>query len=75
MMIELLRTNDLVHLSWAAAVLRSHGIEPLVLDHHAAAIEGSIGAIPRRLMVLDEEASRARWILETERRGADDASG
>ncbi|MFP4125292.1 MAG: DUF2007 domain-containing protein [Alphaproteobacteria bacterium] len=72
-MIELLRTNDLVHLSWASAVLRSHGIEPLVLDQHAAAVEGSIGAIPRRLMVLAEDASRARWILETESRRADDA--
>jgi hypothetical protein len=71
-MIELLRTNDLVHLSWASAVLRSHGIEPLLLDHHAAAIEGSIGAIPRRLMVADDDASRARWILETEGRAADD---
>jgi hypothetical protein len=40
-----------------------------MLDHHAAAIEGSIGAIPRRLMVLEEDASRARWILETESRG------
>jgi hypothetical protein len=73
-MIELLRTNDLVYLSWACAVLRSHGIEPLMLDHHAAAIEGSIGAIPRRLMVLDEEASRARWLLETEARAVDDGT-
>lgn len=71
-MIELIRTNDLVHLSWAEAMLRAHGIEPLLLDHHAAAIEGSIGAIPRRLMVPEEDASRARWILETERRAVDD---
>lgn len=73
-MIELLRSNDLVLLSWATATLRAHGIETLLLDHHAAAIEGSIGAIPRRLMVVEEEAWRARSILETERRAleADD---
>jgi len=65
-MIEVLRTNDLVTLSWACAALEAHGIEPLVLDHHVAAIEGSIGAIPRRLMVVDDDASRARWILATE---------
>jgi hypothetical protein len=71
-MIELLRTNDLVHLSWASAVLRSHGIEPLLLDHHTAAIEGSIGVLPRRLMVLEEDASRARWLLERAARDRDD---
>jgi len=74
-MTELLRSNDLVHLSWVSAVLRSHGIEPLLLDQHAAAIEGSVGAIPRRLMVADEDASRARWILESERRAADEGDG
>ncbi len=66
-MIELLRSNDLVLLSWASATLHAHGIDTLLLDHHAAAIEGSIGAIPRRLMVLQEDAWRARSILETER--------
>ncbi|MEO1089193.1 MAG: DUF2007 domain-containing protein [Pseudomonadota bacterium] len=63
-MIELLRTNDLVHLSWICATLEAEGIGTLVLDHHTSAIEGSIGAIPRRLMVAADDASRARWILE-----------
>jgi len=74
-MIEVLRTNDLVYLSWACAALEAHGIDTLVLDHHVAAIEGSIGAIPRRVMVLDEDASRARWVLETEGPAADGADG
>jgi len=44
---ELLRTNDVVRLSWAQALLRDAGIDCLVLDHHTSLVEGSIGAIPR----------------------------
>ena len=48
---ELLRTNDAVRLSWLQALLAAAGIEAVVLDTHTSIIEGSIGAIPRRLMV------------------------
>ncbi|TVQ38023.1 MAG: DUF2007 domain-containing protein [Geminicoccaceae bacterium] len=64
-MLELLRSNDLVYLSWACATLEAAGIQVLVLDQHTSAIEGSIGAIPRRLMVASDDWSRARWVLET----------
>ncbi|HTC17640.1 MAG TPA: DUF2007 domain-containing protein [Stellaceae bacterium] len=60
---ELLRTNDTVRLSWLQALLASAGIETVVLDRHTSIIEGSIGAIPRRLMVADEELARARALL------------
>jgi hypothetical protein len=60
---ELLRTNDTVRLSWLQALLSSAGIETVVLDRHTSIIEGSIGAIPRRLMVPDEEWTRARDLL------------
>ena len=63
-MIELLRTNDLVQLSFLDAVLRDAGIEPIVLDQHMSVLEGSAGAIPRRLMVVDEDADAARRILK-----------
>ncbi len=56
---ELLRTNDVVRLSWAQARLRDAGIDSLVLDHHTSLVEGSIGAIPRRLMVAEEDHRRA----------------
>ena len=62
-MVELLRTNDLVKLSFLDAVLRDAGIEPIVLDQHMSVLEGSAGAIPRRLMVSDEDAEAARRIL------------
>jgi len=60
---ELLRTNDLVRLSFLEAVLRDSGIELLVLDQHTSLVEGSVGAIPRRLMVQDSDYRRARLVL------------
>ena len=62
-LVELLRTNDAVRLSWLTALLAAEGIEAVVLDTHTSIIEGSIGAIPRRAMVRDEDAPRARRIL------------
>ncbi len=60
---ELLRTNDIVLLSYAKSVLEDHGIENVVLDAHMSIVEGSLGVLPRRLMVADEQAPRARGIL------------
>jgi hypothetical protein len=56
---ELLRTNDWVRLSWAQAVLAEAGIRSEVLDLHTSIVEGSIGAIPRRLMVEARHHARA----------------
>ncbi len=62
-MTELLRTNDPVRLSFLVAFLADAGIEAVVLDSHTSILEGSIGAIPRRLMVRAEDAARARRLL------------
>ena len=62
-MIELLRTNDMVRLSFFGALLRDGGIESTVLDRHMSVLEGSAAAIPQRLMVADDEAAAARRIL------------
>jgi hypothetical protein len=56
---EVLRTNDLVLLSYATHVLAEAGIEALVFDAHMSAVEGSIGAFPRRLMVKEEDIAKA----------------
>jgi Putative prokaryotic signal transducing protein len=64
---ELLRTNDLVHLSWVQAVLAAEGIDCVLLDDHVSGVEGSIGAIPRRLMVPHERLDEARDVLERAR--------
>jgi len=60
---ELLRTNDLVRLSWLEALLTDAGIGCLVLDEHTSLVEGSIGAIQRRLMVDERDYDRARALL------------
>lgn len=62
-MIEILRTNDLVALSYAEALLKDAGIPSAVLDHHTSALEGSVWAIRRRLLVDDEDADAARRLL------------
>ena len=64
---ELLRSNDPVLLSWAAALLGGAGIEAVLLDAHTSVIEGSIGAIPRRVMVLAEDHGRAERLLREAR--------
>ena len=61
---ELLRTNDVVKLSWLQALLADSGIDAVVLDMHTSIIEGSIGAIPRRLSVSADHYERARRVLE-----------
>lgn len=60
---ELLRTNDVVKLSWLTAILADAGIEAIVLDSHTSVLEGSALAIPRRLVVADEDYPRARRTL------------
>jgi hypothetical protein len=60
---ELLRTDDVVRLSWAQALLRDAGIDSVILDHHTSLVEGSIGAIPRRLMVAEGDHDRARALI------------
>jgi hypothetical protein len=60
---ELIRTNDLVLLSYASHVLEEEGITPYVFDNHMSAMEGSIGALPRRLMVEEDDFTRAAWVL------------
>jgi hypothetical protein len=61
--VELVRSNDLVHLSWAEAMLRAAGIDCLLADAHVSSIEGNIGAFPRRLLVAAEDRAKAEQVL------------
>lgn len=63
-MTPVLKTVNPVTLSYAQAVLKAAQIESFVLDQHASIVDGSIGAIPRRLMVIDEDAVDAVAALE-----------
>ena len=62
-MIEILRTNDLVLISAVEAILKSAGVSAFVADQHMAAMEGSIGFLPRRVLVDRKDNERARRLL------------
>lgn len=58
-----LKTNDQVLLSFARSLLADADIESLVFDENASVMDGSLGILPRRLMVADGEFDQARAIL------------
>ncbi|MGY6411768.1 MAG: putative signal transducing protein [Alkalilacustris sp.] len=60
---ELLRTNDPTIIAWATALLEGEHIEVFVLDVHMSALEGSIGILPRRMMVRARDHFRAAAVL------------
>ncbi len=60
---EILRTNDPVRLSFILALLRDAGLEPFVADQFTSVVEGSISAIPRRVMIHDEQAEAALKLI------------
>ena len=53
---ELLRTNDVVRLSWLQALLANAGIATHVFDVHTSVVEGSIGILPRRANPVQKTA-------------------
>jgi Putative prokaryotic signal transducing protein len=61
---ELIRTNDAVLVSAIQALLDAAHIPHLVLDQNMSVLEGSIGILPRRLLVREEHAHAARRLLE-----------
>lgn len=60
---ELLRTNDITLIPLARAVLKDEGIDSFELDVNMSILEGSIGILPRRLMVRSDELDQARKVL------------
>ena len=60
---ELIRTNDAVVISFVESLLRDAGIGCLVADQNMSVLDGSIGILPRRVMVLDDDVAEARRIL------------
>ena len=61
---ELLKTNDIVLISFVEALLNDGNVDHLVLDQNMSVIEGSIGVIPRRILVDRDAMPRARILLE-----------
>ncbi|HQT87719.1 MAG TPA: DUF2007 domain-containing protein [Acidiphilium sp.] len=61
---EIITTStDPIRLSFLVALLRDAGLDPVLLDQHIAAVEGNIGAFPRRLAVPRHQADQARRVL------------
>jgi hypothetical protein len=62
-MIEIMSTNDVVLLSRVETILEEAGIPGLIADRHTSAVEGSLGFLPRRVLVGADDAARARRLL------------
>lgn len=62
-MIEIVRTNDPVVISFVEALMRDAGIAFLVADQNMSVMEGTIGILARRILVGEEDAERAREVL------------
>lgn len=64
MMIELVRTNDVVLISFICSLLKDADIEHFIADVHMSIFEGSLGIIPRRIMVDSDYETQARRLLK-----------
>jgi hypothetical protein len=68
-------SNNMVRLSFLTALLADAGIEAVLLDLHTSVLEGSAGAIPRRLVVSPDNYARACRILRDAGEWTGEASG
>ncbi len=60
---ELLKSNDPTVIAFAKALLQGEGISVFEMDVHMSALEGSIGILPRRLMVANKDLFMARSVM------------
>ena len=60
---EIVRTNDAVLISAIEALLKGANIPHMVLDQNMSVLDGSIGMLPRRIVVEDGHSVRARRLL------------
>jgi len=60
---ELVRTNDPVLISFLESLLGEAGIEHFIADGNMSILEGSIGMIPRRVLVDSDQIHKARLIV------------
>ena len=61
---ELFSTNDITKFIYAETILNSNNIVSFALDENISVLEGSIGILPRRLMVLANDYEQALELLE-----------
>jgi len=61
---EIVRTNDMVLVSAVVALLDAANIRSMVFDQNMSVLEGSLGVLPRRILVADDQELQARQLLE-----------
>jgi hypothetical protein len=61
---EVLKSNDPVLLNFVEALLKDAGIAAEIFDSHMSIMDGSMGFMPRRLMVSDDDFTQARRVLK-----------
>jgi Putative prokaryotic signal transducing protein len=61
---EIVRTNDEVLVTVIESLLGGAKIPHMVLDRNMSVLEGSIGILPRRILVAEDRADEARQLLE-----------
>jgi len=70
-MVEIVRTNDIVLVGFLQSLLSDANIPNLVADSHINALEGMIGAFPRRILVPADHAAQARRLIREAGLGAE----
>ena len=59
----LIRSNDIIYLTWVKSILSHNNIEFFVLDESMASTEGNISAIPIRILVGDDDLKKAKYLI------------
>lgn len=64
----LIRSNDIIYLTWVKSILSHNNIEFIVLDESMASTEGNISAIPVRILVDDNDLKKATYLISETRK-------
>ena len=59
----LVKSNDIIYLTWVKSILSHNNIEFFVLDESMASTEGNISAIPVRILVDDDDLKKAKYLI------------
>ena len=62
----LIKSNDRIYISWIKSILQAHNIEYFTFDEEMSMPEGNITAIPIRIIVNENEISKALRIIKDE---------
>jgi hypothetical protein len=74
-MVELLKSNDLVLMSFVETLLKDADIPYFLADTHMSLLEAQVGIMPRRLLVPREDFARARVVLSQNNLGGELSKG